>query len=231
MKRKLWIWLLVLASIVLVVDKNPNLIPHLKSTVQEAGVKVQPYLYSLEASVDRKLNGTTQTTTEHQVGSTVTPDESPMKDVSTSNVYYFHFKKDVPQSVRDVFTRAVNTYNATGIVRLIPGQPQTNKNSITFFVYHKKIENIASRTVELGNGGPSSLVINHFAINTAQAGLNLQYPDLSIKDSVAVHELGHALGLAHSSSTKSVMYPMDQGISTLSQGDINGLRAVYRSGK
>ena len=227
MKRKSWIWLLILASVVLVITKNPKLMTQVKEQVGETNIKLQPYLYSLQASVDRKLSGKTKTTDNKQVGKTTTPMESPLKNVTTSDTYYFHFKKNVPQSVRDVFTTAVNAYNDTGIVQLIPGSAETNKNSITFFVYHKKIENIASNTVELGNGGPSALVINHYAINTGQAGLNLDYPNLSIKESVALHELGHALGLAHSSDTNSVMYPIDQGVTTLSKGDIEGLENIY----
>ncbi|MDN6899852.1 matrixin family metalloprotease [Oenococcus sicerae] len=42
-----------------------------------------------------------------------------------------------------------------------------------------------------------------------------------------MHELGHALGLAHSSSRDSVMYPIDQGKSELSSDDLAGLRAIY----
>lgn len=227
MKRKSWIWLLVLASVVLVITKNPKLIPQIKEQAHETTTKLQPYIYSLQASIDRKLNGKTETSNNKQVGKTTTPIEDPLKNVTTSNTYYFHFKKNVPQSVRDVFISAVNTYNDTGIVRLIPKEAETNKNSITFFIYHKKIENIASNTVELGNGGPSALIINHYAINSGQAGLNLDYPNLSIKKSVALHELGHALGLAHSSDTNSIMYPVDQGSTSLSQGDVEGLKNIY----
>ncbi|AUI72538.1 M57 family metalloprotease [Companilactobacillus alimentarius] len=229
MKRKSWIWLLILTSIVLIVTKNPKVIPNLHSQIKETTVKVQPFLYSLKASLDNKLSGKTKSSNQKQVSKTATPIEDPLKNVTISNTYYFHFKKNVPQSVRNSFTKAVNTYNDTGVVRLIPGEKQPNKNSITFFIYHKKIQDITSNTVELGNGGPSSLVINHYAINSGQAGLNLTYPNLAVKDSVAVHELGHALGLAHSSDRHSVMYPVDQGESSLSRGDIEGLKSIYQN--
>ena len=84
-----------------------------------------------------------------------------------------------------------------------------------------------SSSVELGNGGPSALQLNNYAINTSRAGLNMTYPTLSVKKSVAMHELGHALGLAHSSYTNSVMYPVDQGVYQLSEADLNGLRSIY----
>lgn len=57
------------------------------------------------------------------------------------------------------------------------------------------------------------------------------YPDNAIQ-SVATHEFGHALGLAHSSSCYTLMwYSTDRyfscGIYTPQQDEINGLNAVY----
>ena len=45
---------------------------------------------------------------------------------------------------------------------------------------------------------------------------------------VALHEVGHTLGLDHSGTTASIMYPSYQNnITTLQTDDINGIRAIY----
>lgn len=228
MRKNSWItWLVLLAAAFVVVETNPQIVPNVKQEIKKTNNKLQPYFYLLTANINNKINGKTETTTDSQVGKVTTPTESPLKDMTTSNTYYYHFKDNVPQSVRQVFLNAIIEYNNTGIVKLIPGNEGTNQNNITFFVYHKKIDNFASSTVELGNGGPSALQLNHYAINSGRAGLNLTYPNMSVKDSVAMHELGHALGLAHSSYTNSVMYPIDQSISKLSEADLNGLKNIY----
>lgn len=43
----------------------------------------------------------------------------------------------------------------------------------------------------------------------------------------AIHEIGHALGLAHSTVSNSVMYPIGGSVVKLSSDDIAGLRALY----
>lgn len=229
MKKNSWItWLVIFIAGFAIVQINPQIIPTAKKEIEQTSASFQPYVYLIKANLESKLGGTTETTTENQVGKVATPTEEPLKDMKTSNIYYYHFNKNVPESVRQSFLRAITAYNNTGIVKLVPGNAESNQNSITFFVYHKQINNIASGTVELGSGGPSALQLNHYAINSAKAGINLTYPQLAIKDSVTMHELGHALGLAHSSYSNSVMYPVDRGITKLSSGDINGLKNIYQ---
>ncbi len=44
---------------------------------------------------------------------------------------------------------------------------------------------------------------------------------------VALHEVGHTLGLDHSGTTASIMYYLYQNVTTLQTDDINGIRAIY----
>ena len=55
---------------------------------------------------------------------------------------------------------------------------------------------------------------------TGSGGLDLE--------TVALHEIGHLLGLAHSSDPSAVMYPTYMGVRrTLGQDDIDGIRRLY----
>ena len=56
-------------------------------------------------------------------------------------------------------------------------------------------------------------------------------PNAAYIEDIAAHELGHALGLNHSTSTDATMYPSysycSQAFRTLANDDINGARALY----
>jgi hypothetical protein len=44
---------------------------------------------------------------------------------------------------------------------------------------------------------------------------------------VATHEIGHALGLLHATTSNSIMYPIDQGVIALGPDDKAAIRALY----
>lgn len=162
-----------------------------------------------------------------------TPALSIVQRHQLRSVYYYHFDDNLPQSEHDVFLKAVKAYNATGIVKLVAGQGKKSDNQITFSSYKKEMSAESFGSTELGAGGPTIIVETYGSqvtvINHARASLNLSYPLQSVNDAVAMHELGHALGLDHSQSKASVMYPITQGVSQLSAGDIAGLKAIYGS--
>lgn len=168
-------------------------------------------------------------TAENNSTTTVaTPIEAIVKGQPLANTYTYSFSDTTPSLVRQVFLAAIADYNQTGIVKLTPGTQDENCNHITFSVYQKEMDNPG--TLELGEGGPKIIqkysLFQSQTINHATASINVTY-QAAIAKSVAMHELGHALGLDHSQQLNSIMYPVDQGVTVLSTADLKSLKTIY----
>ncbi|WP_261807449.1 matrixin family metalloprotease [Lapidilactobacillus luobeiensis] len=161
----------------------------------------------------------------------MTPIETIVEPGSLKPTYYYHFQAGTSDAVQQVFQTAIATYNETGLVKLVAGAGSKQNNRLTLGTYQKDQGAAAQETVELGQGGPEITTYHlgsyQLAYNQGQAQLNLAYRQ-SIAVSVALHELGHALGLAHSTDPASVMYPLDQGMTSLAAADLAALKQIYQ---
>ncbi|MFD1471901.1 matrixin family metalloprotease [Companilactobacillus mishanensis] len=179
-----------------------------------------------EKTITKNPTDSTQATSQDKQK---TPEIAVMSNFVFSNTYYYQFTDKTPSNIRKVFEEAIKEYNNTGIVNLVPGNATNEQNGITFSIY-KKNEKVNPNTIELGSGGPKIMYRANdpakAAITHSHANINTNYPE-SASISVALHELGHALGLQHSTDKNSIMYPTDQQVTHLSKADINGLKAIY----
>lgn len=228
--RRLLGMLVLVVAVVLGYQNRATLVPQATAKVNQLRTEL---VTALDGNWVNRLMGQERDVATPSSSTTTTPMEPIVEGMRLSPTYYYHYSATLPAAGRRVFADAVSRYNATGIIHLVQGTAPAGKNSITFSVYHKRMAQ-NSAEIELGHGGPSitqrvSLAGTHDQ-NNANASLNADYGG-AFSDAVATHELGHALGLDHSQSLLSVMYPISQGRSQLSAGDIAGLKAIYGSTK
>lgn len=139
-----WLTLgLTVAFIPMAVDSKP------------APINFSSQLTKLIEQVDPNFKTTTQQAQKREISSQDTPIESIVQNRQLSRTYYYHFDTDVPASAKIVFENAVNVYNQTGIVRLLPGKGTARQNAVTFFVYSKRMPSDGNTAmIESGHGGP-----------------------------------------------------------------------------
>ncbi|WP_156470436.1 matrixin family metalloprotease [Levilactobacillus senmaizukei] len=231
--KKLWRWLMGLGIIAaaLLILNGRAVRRSLATHVTHASIGL---VERLQNKVIPKWTGTkAPSSASHSVGTTddqATPIEASAQDVALTPTYYYHFTKQTPKAAQEAFLKAVKVYNQTGVVDLRSGTASGAQNELTFSIYHKAI--VKGQTgIELGIGGVNVTRTVSWegtkVRNQAKATFNATYPR-SFRESVALHEIGHAMGLAHSSSTSSVMYPYDRGNRQLSPDDIAALKKIYR---
>lgn len=165
-----------------------------------------------------------------QTAANTTPIESIVPTGKLQRTYYYHFEAQTPAQVQQVFTSAIAAYNATGLVNLVAGTGHGDSNQLVLGTYQKNQGAGVQTTIELGQGGPAittyRLGTYEHARNQGSAQLNVAYPQ-AVAVSVALHEVGHSLGLGHSNAKSSVMYPLDQGVTSLSAADVAALKQIY----
>ncbi|MBF7120239.1 matrixin family metalloprotease [Pediococcus pentosaceus] len=226
--RTLLTWLLLFLGATWVIKNNIVQIPdNVQQTFRNGVSRVTTNLNSI---LDSNWNfNQNKTSTKKNVSDDATPVESIVKNKNLSNKYYYSYQAGTPDAVQNVFKRAIATYNATGIVKIVPGAEQGWLNHLELGTYRKNVPLNQSRTIELGIGGPKIMeqtgVVSRIA-NHASAKLNIYY-NKAVSQAVATHEVGHALGLDHSQAEDSVMYPLDREQTALSPADLAGLKSIY----
>lgn len=215
----------VISAVVVVLTFNIFLTPNL-------GENLVDQTQGFESIVEQKVTQNFADTAAQKDDQKTDKDgiENIVVNRNLSNKYYYHFANNVPANFQQKFKQAIALYNQTGIVKLVPGKGSGQDNELTLGVYQKENRTQSQSQIglrELGFGGPRiypKMGIGGSDMNSGQANLNSKYPP---RLSVALHEIGHSLGLDHRNDRNSIMFPIDQGHTSFSDADLRALKEIY----
>lgn len=155
--------------------------------------------------------------------------------------YYYYFQKKTPVSARNSFNYAIKQYNKTGIVHLtvtsnpaaLKKDPGRNVQLLELGMYYKKGTECGVHAA--GHGGQSKKTGGHIDYKgaiyyreiDAFAKYNRYFNAPYTKD-VAMHEIGHALGLDHNFLDPHSVMNSNTSSTKLSSSDKLGLKHIYK---
>jgi len=180
----------------------------------------------------------------HYTKTIPTPAQSRLANHDYSRKYFYYFQKSTPKSARSSFNYAIKQYNKTGVVHLThTSSPSSLRKSLSRNVqllelgmYYKK--GLESGVHAAGHGGQSIKSGGHidykgalyFREVDAFALYNTYFTRPYTKD-VAMHEIGHALGLDHNFLDPHSIMNSNTSSIKLSTTDKLGLKLFYEGGK
>lgn len=106
----------------------------------------------------------------------------------------------------------------------------TGRKLFIKFVKDAESDYLSGRVV--GVATPTKVIPSAPEITGGSAAFRVDYVEYANKSesrALLLHELGHALGLGHSSNKKSVMYPIVGQTMALSKGDLSGIKAFTKA--
>jgi hypothetical protein len=123
------------------------------------------------------------------------------------------------------------TYDDTNYVVTSDVHP-SDRHLYIAFIHDAESTLLDDRTV--GFASPTKVWKDSKEITEGSVVLSIEYVkkiNAQKQNALYLHELGHALGLAHGTSPSNVMYYLVDKNNTLSPGDIDGIRALIKACK
>ena len=106
----------------------------------------------------------------------------------------------------------------------------TGRRILVKFVADKDSTYLSGQVV--GVATPTSAIMDAQEFLQGSAAFRTDYVEHASKSelrALLLHELGHAMGLGHSTDKKSVMYPTVSQATTLTQGDLSGIKEFTKA--